>query len=106
MNTKEEQEWLRKFYEGSFLIKGWNDRMKEILQAVPQEYKETIHKDLSRLGDKIGQEWSRDNAVRRIDTDRLKYWGDTLRAAKNKGYTVLEENIRTIEGEVDKILSA
>jgi hypothetical protein len=106
MSTKEEQEWLRKFYEGNFLVKGWNDRVKEILQAVPQEHKEKIHNDLSGLGHKIGREWSKDNAVRRIDNDRLKNWGDTLQTAKNKGYTVLEETVRSIDAEVDKILSA
>jgi hypothetical protein len=36
MAVKDEQEWFQKFYEGTFLIKGWKHRMKELLQAVPE----------------------------------------------------------------------
>ena len=34
MSTQEEQEWYKKFYEGTFLAKGWKGRMEEILQVL------------------------------------------------------------------------
>ena len=51
MRTKEEQQWFRKFYEGTFLVKGWKSRMEEVLQAVPDSEKESVGDLLSNLGE-------------------------------------------------------
>jgi len=105
MNGKDEQEWLKKFYEGTFLVKGWTGRMKEILHDVPPEHKKETEKALACLGEKIGMEWAKDNDIRRIDSDMLQKWGEELRSVRKKGNTVLGETIRKIDSEVDKILS-
>lgn len=105
MNSKDEQEWLRKFYEGTFLVKGWKGRMKEILYDVSSEHKKETEKSLSNLGEKIGREWAKDNALRRIDSDMLQKWGEELRSVRKKGHAVLDETIRKIDSEVDNILS-
>jgi hypothetical protein len=106
MALKDEQEWFRKFYEGTFLIKGWKHRMKELLQAVPESDRERVKDLLENLGQKIGREWARENRLRRIDTPTLQKWGDNLRSAKRKGPTVLVEQIRKLDAEVDGIIAS
>ncbi|CAB1076513.1 hypothetical protein D1AOALGA4SA_4309 [Olavius algarvensis Delta 1 endosymbiont] len=105
MTTKEEQQWFRKFYEGTFLVKGWQSRMEEVLQAVPDSDKDTVEELLSNLGEKIGREWARENRVRRINTAMIQNWGEDLRRFKKKGADVLTEELRRLDAEVDKILS-
>jgi len=102
---RNEKKWFKKFYEGTLLIKGWKDRTKEILQAVPPENKEEIRKTLDVLGEKIGREWARDNSTRRIDTGMLQQWGEELVTAKKEGYAALKEKIHKVDTEADKILS-
>lgn len=104
MNGKNEQEWLIKFYEGTFLVKGWTARIKEILHDVPWEHKEEIEIALTGLGEKIGQEWAKDNDIRRIDSDMLRKWGEELRSVRKKGNAVLKETIRKIDSEADSII--
>lgn len=103
--NKDEQEWFRKFYEGTFLVKGWKARTKEILQAVLPDRKEEIRKSLEILGEKIGREWAKDNSVRRIDTPMLRDWGERLSAGRKEGPVALEKTIQGVETEVDKVLS-
>ena len=105
MSTQEEQEWYKKFYEGTFLAKGWKGRMEEILQAVPSQNKEAIRQSLESLGEKIGREWSKDNRVRRIDSAMLKQWGAALGTAKKTGPDILEQEIAKIDAEVDRTLA-
>jgi len=105
MSTKEEQEWYNKFYEGTFLVKGWKRRMEEILQAVPSQNKETIRESLKILGEKMGREWSKDNSIRRIDSAMLKKWGEALGNAKKTGPDILDQEIAKINVEVDRILA-
>jgi len=79
--------------------------MEEVLQAVPDSDKDTVGELLSNLGEKIGREWSKDNRVRRIDTAMIQKWGEDLRRCKKKGTDVLNEELRRLDAEVDKILS-
>jgi hypothetical protein len=105
MDTKHEREWYRKFQEGTFLIKGWQSRKKEILQAIPEAEKEVVDKLLGRLGEKIGKEWAKDRNVRRIDTLTLQQWGERLRKSQKKGSDVLVAEIRKLETKVDEIIA-
>ena len=106
MAVKDEQEWFQKFYEGTFLIKGWKHRMQELLQAIPASDREKVEGLLEGLGRKIGREWARENRLRRIDTAALQKWGDELRSAKRKGASVLVEKIRKLDKEVDGIIGS
>ena len=100
-----EKQWLRRFYEGSFAVKGWNYYSKEILRAVPDDDKQNVSALLANLGEKIGKEWSKDNSVRKIDTAMLQKWGGRLQASKDKGPSILIGEINAIRQEVDRILS-
>jgi hypothetical protein len=72
MAKKTEEENYQKFLKGAFWIKGWNARVKEILQTVPEEDKVEMKKLLAELGEKIGREWAKDKGIRKIDSDMLK----------------------------------
>ncbi len=87
------------------LVKGWKQRMKEILDQTPKAQQDEIRPLLERLGNKIGPEWARDNRVRRIDTAMLQRWGDDLLLAQKKGKTSLIETIYRIDRDVDHILA-
>ncbi len=106
MGTKDEREYYRKFYEGTFLIKGWKDRIKEILKHISDADRELARERLEKLGGKIGGEWARDNAVRRVDTPMLQKWGGRLKKAKSMGPGVLADEIGRIDGEVNGIIGA
>ena len=105
MTSESEQKWLKKFYEGTFLVKGWNEQVRNLLREIPADEKEGVKSLLDIVGDKIGREWAKDNSVRRIDTARLKQWGDELNRARKKGPLILIDQIRSIDKEVDDILS-
>lgn len=105
MGMKNEEEWFRKFYEGTFLIKGWESRMKELLHSFSPAQREEMRGQLDKLGEKIGREWAKDNSVRRVDTPLLQKWGQGLRNAKREGPDVLAETIRNLGTEVDNLLA-
>ncbi len=104
MTSKQERDWLKKFYEGTFLVKGWNAQVKDLLQDFQGEERDATNDLLSDLGEKIGREWSKDNAVRRIDTVQLKDWGASLTSARKKGPDALIAEIRAIDQTVDELL--
>jgi hypothetical protein len=104
MTSKQERDWLKKFYEGTFLVKGWKAQVKELLEDFQGEERDTANDLLSDLGEKIGREWSKDNAVRRIDTVQLKQWGAGLTSARKKGPEALIAEIRAIDQAVNGML--
>ena len=105
MTSKKEEEWYKKFQEGTFLVKGWKSRMKELLRGFDDSDKASMGDLLANLGEKIGREWSKDNEIRRIDTTLLQQWGENLRTAKKDGRDGLKSEIRKIDAEVDDILT-
>lgn len=105
MTSKQEQEWLKKFYEGTFLVKGWKAQMRELLKDFQGDEREALGERLGNLGEKIGREWAKDNAVRRIDTAQLQQWGARLTSARRNGSDALTAEIRNITDSVDEMLS-
>lgn len=105
MASKQEQEWFKKFHEGTFLVKGWKTQTRELLKDVQGNERDAISHRLNDLGEKIGREWAKDNAVRRIDTAKLQQWGASLTKARKKGSDVLTAEIRSIAASVDEMLS-
>lgn len=105
MDTKREREWYRKFQKGTFLIKGWQSRQKEILGAIPETEKEAIGDVLGQLGEKIGKEWAKNRHVRLIDTPMLQKWGNRLSQSQARGSDELIAEIRKIDRKVDEMLA-
>ena len=102
MANKDQQGWYKKFYEGTFLVKGWKSRINEVLKGLSPEDKGEMGQLLETLGKKIGMEWARPNDVRRIDTAQLQRWGKDLQNASQKGSEALADQIQQLNGEVDK----
>ncbi len=102
----QEKKWFHRFYDGTWLVKGWKARMQEILSVFQSRDQDAVRSQMESLGHKIGREWARDNSVRRIDTSMLQQWGDDLSQARDKGAMVLAEEISRIERDVDEILTA
>ncbi len=105
MANKDQQEWYKKFYEGTFLVKGWKARMNEILAGLPPEDKGEMGEQLENFGKKIGMEWSKPNDVRKINTSQLQQWGKDLQNAKQKGPKALADRIEQLDQEVDHKLA-
>lgn len=105
MAKKTEEENYQKFLKGVFWIKGWNSRVKEILQTVPDEDRVEMKKLLAELGEKIGREWAKDSGIRKIDSEMLKIWGNQLKQAVVIGPTHLVKQLRELERDVAKIIS-
>lgn len=105
MAIKDQQEWYKKFYEGTFLVKGWKSRMNEILKGLPPEARGAMGGQLENLGKKIGMEWSKPNDVRKINTAQLQQWGKDLQNAKQEGPKALADRIKQLDQEVDNKLA-
>lgn len=105
MYSKEEEDWFKKFQEGTLLAKGWKSRVKEILKPFGTPERERFEQELQILGARIGREWSKDNSIRKINTKMLQDWGESLVAAKDRGSGALIDEIQEIRVKVDKLLS-
>jgi hypothetical protein len=104
MVSQDEKKWLKKFYEGTFLVKGWNARSKELVKSFEGSQRTEICRLLEALGGRIGGEWAKDNSIRRIDTEMLQHWGETLKVAKGQGPQELMDQIQSIDSEIDALL--
>jgi len=99
-----EMKWFVTFLEGTFFADGWQEISTDILVKISPAYREQKQYVLTRLGNKIGREWCKDNDVRKIDTSMLKKWGHRLRStAKNEPH-LLAEVLESIDGEIDSLL--
>jgi hypothetical protein len=56
----------------------WYDLMSEVLERLSAAAQVEFCPRLWSLGQLIGHEWARDNAVRRIDTDDLEDWQEAI----------------------------
>ena len=88
---EDQKKWYRRFNEGVLFFDGWQNISHTIIKQYPIEKQKEVRRFIQRIGIIIGTEWSKDNAVRRIDTDQLDSWGDRLKEAvsKDNGYLTL-----------------
>ncbi len=100
----EERKWFITFQEGNFLSEGWQSISAEIMSKTPLEQQPEQKRALARLGNKIGTEWCRANAVRRVNSSMLKEWGDILRKTARTNPRKLASAIAYINQEVDAVL--
>ena len=101
-DDREYRKWLKTFYEGSFLVKGWTARKKELLASM--EGQGEAEKILDELGKLIGDEWAKDNRTRKIDTDDVKRWGEQLQEAGGMPDKKIIAELKKIKKEVTKAL--
>jgi hypothetical protein len=102
--SEEERHWYGKFQNGLIFFSGWKEISEEILAYLPPEERSEIQHHLEVMGVRIGTEWAKANSERKIDTDQLHTWGNSLRKARKLGARQLSETIKIITLEVDAIL--
>lgn len=102
--TAEERDWFKTFQEGNFLSEGWQSIASEIMSRTPPEQQPGQKIALDNLGKKIGMEWCRPNAIRRVNSSMLKEWGDILRKTARTNPQQLASAIAYIDREVDSVL--
>lgn len=104
MSNENLQSWIKAFFEGSWLVPGWNSRVATLLAARPVIERQALQERLDRLGHRIAPEWARENDVRRIDNSDLAGWGRTLEQAQLMPAADLDRAIGEIEAEVEQRL--
>ena len=102
--SSEERKWFQVFQEGNLLSEGWQDISAEILSKTSPEQRPSQKVALEKLGNKIGMEWSRPNAVRKVDSSMLRQWGDILRTTARTNPQQLTKAIALIDQKVDAAL--
>ena len=104
-DEKEYRDWLKKFYEGSFLISGWNAVKNDLLKRTGPAERKEIESRIDRLGETIGGEWAKDNSIRKIDSDDLRRWSGRLQSSAVDP-AELERLLAEIETEAREKLGA
>ena len=102
--SKEDLQWYQKFNEGIFFFDGWREITETVLEKYAQEEKEDIILFMQHLGIRIGAEWSKDNDVRKIDTDMLRAWGKKIKGAAKAEKAELTIALHELDSEVFMIL--
>ncbi len=103
--SPEELRWYRTFMKGTMLFDGWEKISQEILASAPPHVREQQRQQLAILGQKIGAEWCKDNAIRKVDNDMLKKWGKLLKKTAKKSPEQLPEVIASIDRQVSDLLN-
>jgi len=102
--SPEEKKWFKTFQEGNFLSEGWQKISADIMAKTPPAQRPSQKVALDNLGRKIGMEWCRPNAVRKVNSSMLQEWGDILKKTARKNPQQLASAIAYIDQELDAVL--
>lgn len=102
--TPGERKWYHRFQEGIPCFDGWKKITQAVVEKFPEHERETRLAAMQTLGLKIGYEWSRDNRVRKVNTDMLRAWGRELRKAGAENHVQLAQVLYKIDSEVNILL--
>ena len=99
-----ERKWYHRFQEGIPLFDGWKKITQAVVEKFPEHEREKRLAAMQALGVKIGYEWSRDNRVRKVNTDMLRAWGKDLRIAGAESHVQLAKVLYKIDSEMNTLL--
>ncbi len=102
--SKVEEDWYHKFQNGIMFFDGWKKISHDLITSFPDGDQIKLKENLNLLGRKIGIEWCKDNAIRKINTEKLHKWGEMLIKAVEHGQKNISDTINRVEKEVDEIL--
>ena len=101
-------DWVHQYYNGAMFTQGWSDREKRLLSRLSDSGKTTVIPQLNAVGFLVCGEWSKDNSVRRIDTNDLSQLGNILdnaaRADDGSGKSI-SQALTKLRTRIDQILS-
>lgn len=107
LQTREDYlKWVDSFYAGSVLIPGWSSRQAELRAGLDPEDAPLAESRLDLLGRLLASEWSKDNRVRRVDSDDLCRFAGILTEAREAGRLIaavdglLEEVESVVPGDI------
>jgi hypothetical protein len=102
--TPGERKWFYRFQDGIACFDGWKKITQAVVEKFPEHERDKRMAAMQTLGVKIGHEWSRDNRVRKVNTDMLRAWGRELRKAGAENHVQLAQALYKIDSEVDTLL--
>lgn len=102
--TPGERKWFQRFQEGVPFLDGWKKITQAVVDKFPEQERQQRLAVMRELGLKIGTEWSRDDHVRKVDTDMLRAWGKELRQAGTENHVQLAKVLFKIEKEINYLL--
>ncbi|MFN2267910.1 MAG: hypothetical protein ABR533_06505 [Desulfonatronovibrio sp.] len=102
--TPGERNWYHRFQEGVPFFDGWKKITQAVVAKFPEHEREKRLAAMHSLGIKIGYEWSRDNRVRRVNTEMLRAWGRDLRKAGTESHVQLAQVLHKIDSEINVLL--
>ncbi len=77
--------WITQFYDGNLFAQGWTKQSEDLLDGVRAEKtRAELRAALNALGRRAAAEWSKDNGVRKLDTNDLRTFGNRLQQAKRR----------------------
>jgi hypothetical protein len=95
--------WVKKFYDGDLITRGWTRQAKDLLAVVRSDRaRDELRAVVNDLGRRVAAEWSKDNGVRKIDTAALIHYGRLLQEAKARD----DGSGGSIRAALDKVRSA
>jgi hypothetical protein len=77
---------------------------RAVVEKFPEYEREKILAAMQSLGIKIGYEWSRDNRVRKVNTEMLRAWGRDLRKAGTENHVQLAKVLYKIDNEINILI--
>ncbi len=102
--TPGERKWYHRFQEGVPLFEGWKKITQAVVAKFPEHEREKRLAAMQVLGLKIGYEWSRDNRVRKVNTEMLRAWGTDMRKAGAENHVQLAKVLYKIDSEMNALL--
>lgn len=85
-SEEEYLKWVKRFYLGWALYpNGWDWLTAKMLKQTSDEKQAYVKKSMYTIGERIGTEWSKDGAHRKINSSHLMTWGNVLRLALKRG---------------------
>jgi hypothetical protein len=102
--SQKERKWYHRFQDGVPLFDGWKKITQAVVEKFPEHEREGRLAAMQALGFKIGHEWSRDNRVRKVNTEALRAWGQDLRQAGTQDHVQLADVLYKIDSEVNALL--
>ena len=98
--------WVEAFYEGNLLIRGWTVECRNIADRIHNlDQRDQAIARLNVLGRLISAEWAKDNAIRLIDTNDIRQWGQWLRESSTGDEIHVISDIEPIVEALNRIES-
>jgi len=99
-----EKKWFQRFQDGAPFLDGWKKITQTVVAKFPEHERGQRLAVMRELGLKIGSEWSRDDRIRKVDTDMLRAWGKELRQAGAENHVQIAKVMFKIEKEINYLL--